>query len=208
MNNFDRIAPIYDRLASLVFWGNINRAARTWLGTIPVGSHVLIIGGGSGQVLEDLCLFHLDLKITYIESSPKMIYLAQKRNLGSNKVHFVCDTFPNAKTDQLFDVVIVSYFLDLFSPVDLKIMIRNIYDLLYSDGMLLVTDFHIYKRNYFHQIMTRCMHIFFRVCADLQSRRLQDIHQELLNHGFVLKNSKLFFQRFIFSATYFKENNG
>ncbi|MEZ4686196.1 MAG: hypothetical protein R3B47_09055 [Bacteroidia bacterium] len=52
--SFNRLAPVYDFLASLVFGNRIRQAQRWLLDFIPEGSSILILGGGTGWILEEL----------------------------------------------------------------------------------------------------------------------------------------------------------
>ena len=71
--SFDRIAPIYDKLSYLIFWGNIQRAQRFFLTSIPPQAPVLVIGGGSGDILIELLNYSTLRHITYVEASTAML---------------------------------------------------------------------------------------------------------------------------------------
>ncbi|MDB5086371.1 MAG: hypothetical protein JWR09_365, partial [Mucilaginibacter sp.] len=51
---------------------------------VPVGVDVLIAGGGTGWVLEELAKIHPSgLQITYVEIAADMMALSKKRNIGT-----------------------------------------------------------------------------------------------------------------------------
>src|SRR5690606_22865871 len=77
--NFDSIAPIYDGLSRLVFGNALQRAQTEHISLIPPNSNVLLIGGGSGWLLEQLLTYSPLAEVTYLEVSPKMLQLAQLR---------------------------------------------------------------------------------------------------------------------------------
>ncbi len=77
--NYNKIAKYYDLISRLVYGKAIIKAQVSLLKFIPANSSVLIIGGGTGWVLEELAKIHQEgLTIIYVENSSKMIALAQK----------------------------------------------------------------------------------------------------------------------------------
>ena len=69
-NNFNTIAPVYDFLAKMVFGRSLERAQAAFLSDLEtkVKAKVLIVGGGTGKVLE-LLPEGLDLQIDYVEKA-------------------------------------------------------------------------------------------------------------------------------------------
>ncbi|MEP5106138.1 MAG: methyltransferase type 12, partial [Ekhidna sp.] len=52
VNDFDFVAPIYDRLSKLVFGKSLIKAQAYHLKVIGDKDRVLILGGGTGKLLE------------------------------------------------------------------------------------------------------------------------------------------------------------
>ena len=89
-NNYDRIARYYDVLSRMVFFRAQLKAQIDQLHFIPANSSVLIVGGGTGWILEEIAKLHSSgLRITYVEISAKMLELSRKRNVRANQVTFV-----------------------------------------------------------------------------------------------------------------------
>jgi len=89
-NNYDRIARYYDFLSRMVFFRAQLKAQIEQLHFIPANSSVLIVGGGTGWILEEIAKVHSSgLRITYVEISAKMLELSRKRNVRANQVTFV-----------------------------------------------------------------------------------------------------------------------
>jgi len=89
-NNYDRIARYYDFLSRIVFFRAQLKAQIDQLHFIPANSSVLIVGGGTGWILEEIAKVHpTGLNITYVEISAKMLELSRKRYAGANHVTFV-----------------------------------------------------------------------------------------------------------------------
>ena len=94
--NYNNSAWFYDRLSRVIYGRAIIRSQVYLLGHIPAGSRVLIAGGGTGWILEELArLQPSGLKITYVEISAKMMALSRKRNAGNNEVIFINEAVEN-----------------------------------------------------------------------------------------------------------------
>jgi SAM-dependent methyltransferase len=89
-NNYDPIAAYYD-LVHRLFYGRAEINAQVeLLSFIKPGDRLLIVGGGTGWILEKIAaLYRSGLAITYIESSSAMMALSRKRDYGQNRVEFV-----------------------------------------------------------------------------------------------------------------------
>src|SRR3954468_17972355 len=88
--SYDAIAGIYDILAGM-FIGKSLRNAQIYLAqNIPTGAKVLIVGGGTGWILEEITRIHSSgLQIDYLDKSANMILKAAKRKFGQNSITFI-----------------------------------------------------------------------------------------------------------------------
>ena len=86
--------------------------------TLPNKGNLLIVGGGTGDILPHLYQHSPNLKIDYIEASSKMIALAQRQTTTGQQINFIhSDTIP--KTDYQYDAVYCAFFLDLFAEEEI-----------------------------------------------------------------------------------------
>ncbi|MES1218101.1 MAG: methyltransferase domain-containing protein, partial [Bacteroidota bacterium] len=89
-DNYDKIAKYYDQLSRVVFGRTLIQAQKALLKFITPGTNILIIGGGTGIILEEISkIYSSDLTITYVEISRNMIEIAEKRNWKQNEVYFI-----------------------------------------------------------------------------------------------------------------------
>ena len=73
-NNYDAAAWFYDGLSRLVFGDALVRAQRFLVEHIAAESKLLIVGGGTGWILEEIALMQpASLKIINVEISEKMM---------------------------------------------------------------------------------------------------------------------------------------
>jgi len=83
--NFNNSAWFYDPLSRVVYGKALVNAQSWLLNYIPKKANVLIVGGGTGWILEELTRIHPDdLTITYVEIAANMIALSEKRITGNN----------------------------------------------------------------------------------------------------------------------------
>lgn len=194
VNQFDRIVFLYDGLARLVFGNQIHKSQIHFLDTIEKQDQVLVIGGGTGKLLESIPECR---KVVFVEKSSKMMDQAKKRR-SVNSVDFIHSDFFEFDSSDMFDVIICPFFLDCFNDSNLELVIKRIKSLLNDDGSLLIADFTT-KISF---LLSLTMHFFFRLIANLEARKLLDIHSFILNNRFFVVSEGFFYRKGIFSRHY------
>ncbi|MHA2104763.1 MAG: class I SAM-dependent methyltransferase [Candidatus Hodarchaeales archaeon] len=103
--------------------------------------HILDIGCGTGE--NSLIFAKLGYSVTGIDSSPKAIELASKKlNKNGLKLKFqVRNALNLANLVEKFDTIIDSGLFHIFSDIDRKIYIENLYQVLKSGGSLFILCF-------------------------------------------------------------------
>lgn len=196
MNNFNLVAPIYDRLKRLVFGYKLLDAQKNLVNKIKPQSKILVLGGGTGEILEYMGNAG---QITYVEKSLKMIEISAKR--GYKFVEFLHTDFLEIEFNKKYDFIYCAFFLDLFSAENLDLTINKIKPLMDEQSKLLVADFE--KTNkIWHHFLLKAMHLFFKAFSNLESSKLQNIHKVLIEHGFHCEKEVFFSQGLIFSRIY------
>jgi len=198
-NDFDKIASVYDRLARLVFGKSIVESQQFFLNKIPEGSRILILGGGSGWILAKLFEARPDVEVCYIEASKNMISLAKVRLENDQRVQFINGTEDDIP-DQLFDIVITNFYLDLFDEQALKSVLQKIKTSLSSNVQWLVTDF--VNQNWWQHLMLKLMYLFFKATTKIEANKLPDWNRAVTEVGGVKKNSKFFYRGFVETVVY------
>jgi len=194
-NNFDLVAPFYDRLSSLVFGESITESQHFLMQQCKKGTDVLVLGGGTGKLLQWV---PQDCSVLYLEKSRQMIDCAKGESRGLD-IHFVNQDFFTWKNEKEYDFIICPFFLDCFHIANLKMAIEKCRSLLKANGKLLVAEFDKSTTN---RVLSFLMHLFFRAFSNLESRNLLDIHQFTLHSGFILEKEEFFHRRSIFSRVY------
>ncbi|CAM3848940.1 class I SAM-dependent methyltransferase [Mucilaginibacter galii] len=203
--NYDRTAWFYERLSKLVFGQAQVKAQEFFLDRIPPKSNILIIGGGTGQILESLTLLHPSgLKITYVEISPKMMALSRKRNTGQNHINYITAGIEEANVTHVFDVVITAFLFDNF-PQDILNKVFMVINARLKPGALwLNTDFQL-TGPLWQKLMLQSMYTFFRLFGAVKVNKLPNVKMQFEKHGYKLHAQKNFYGNFITAKLYLKK---
>ena len=141
-NDFDNIAPYYDLLARIVFGRSIFESQMLYLSRIPSGSRILILGGGTGRILPIL-LEKDPVVVTYLEPSVKMLELARTMCSSQVPVNFVRGSFECLNVNEVYDVIITPFVLDIFSISELTHCMEKLSSVLSEQGSWFFIDFHL-----------------------------------------------------------------
>lgn len=188
--NFDQIAPVYDALASVVFGRSLERAQAVFLDRIPAGTSVLIVGGGTGWLLERLLATGQLSRIVYLEASARMLARATRRVLNRQRlgtVEFRLGDETALLPNEQFDVVITPFVLDLFTEQTLRTrLLPRLRMVLKPGGQWLVTDF-VPAIGWGRKTLVRAMIWFFRLTANIETRHLADWQLLMAETGLTLR---------------------
>ncbi|TCD27237.1 class I SAM-dependent methyltransferase [Pedobacter psychrodurus] len=206
-NNYDKIANHYDALSRLVFFKSQVNAQINQLRYIQENSHVLIVGGGTGWILEELAkIYAAGLKIVYVEISAKMIALSQKRNYKNNQVEFVNLGIEDFKTDLLFDVILTPFLFDNFAEQRAAKVFGQLNEYLKTDGLWFLVDFSLHKKNgrWWKSLLLSSMYSFFKLLGIVEADKLIDMASYFLKANYLTVEERLYYGGFI-KATIFKK---
>lgn len=205
-NNYNPTAFFYDALNRIVF-GKATVKSQVWLlNNVPANAHILIIGGGTGWILEELAAVHNSgLHITYIESADKMLNRSKKRKIKNNDVVFVLQDARYFIPDTLYDIIMTPFLFDNFSTEQVKNLIKHFYPFMSANGLWLVTDYQLTKKGrVWQKILLKTMYTFFRWLSHVEVKDLPEIDNCFDSLKFHKKNAKCFYGGFIQSAVYQK----
>lgn len=201
--NYDNSAPFYDRLSRLVFGQALVNAQKHFLHQIPANSSVLIIGGGTGWILEEVTKIRsAGLIITYVEISEKMTALSRKRNIGGNKVTFINKPIQQVQPDEQ-DVIITPFLFDNFTEENLAPLFRHTHTALKPGGIWLNTDFQLTGK-WWQAVLLKSMLLFFKVLCGVESWHLPDVSRQFGLYGYRLLGEKTFYSDFVVTRMYRK----
>jgi ubiquinone/menaquinone biosynthesis C-methylase UbiE len=205
--NYNNSAWFYDRLSCLIYGRALINAQVYLLQYIPASSKILIIGGGTGWILEEITKIHpAGLNITYIEVAPAMMSISQKRQTGTNKVTFFNNAVENINLQTDFDIVITPFLFDNFKEQTLQKVFEHIHQSLKSKGLWLNADFQLTGK-WWQRLLLRSMFLFFRILCGIEASSLPDIEQQFEKYSYENIAGRTFYGDFIISKIYTKMRN-
>ncbi|MEM6641724.1 MAG: class I SAM-dependent methyltransferase [Bacteroidota bacterium] len=194
-NNFDHIAPAYDILSKAVFGGAILTSQLTFLDRLAQNDAVLIVGGGTGELISYLPPVS---RVDFVEKSARMLKRARKRRT-QNAIRFFERDFFEFEPTTKYDAILCPFFLDCFDQEGLGKVLGLIQRYLKSAGHLFVQDF---DSDTLPPVINRLLHLFFRLTVRLEASTLLNIQENIFAHNFSLLEQKEMHQKMIFTSVY------
>ncbi|MCC8425158.1 bifunctional 2-polyprenyl-6-hydroxyphenol methylase/3-demethylubiquinol 3-O-methyltransferase UbiG [Mucilaginibacter sp. UR6-11] len=203
-SNYDNSAWFYDSLAGLFYGSALTDAQVYLLQFIKPGSTILIAGGGTGWILEELARIHPSgLRITYVEISAKMMALSAKRSVGNNNISYINKPVEEADLAPGFDVIITPFLFDNFREETLKTVFNRLHGLIKPSGLWLNTDFQLTGK-WWQNVLLKTMFVFFKIVCGIETSVLPDIEKQFSQCGYDTIAEKNFYGDFISSKAHKK----
>lgn len=202
--NYNNAAWFYNGLSRLVYGNALVDAQVYLLQYVPSHANLLIVGGGTGWILDELTrIYPAGLKITYVEISEKMTALSQQRHLGSNEIVFINDDVENVLLPSDFDVIITPFLFDNFTDDNLKKMFAHIKGLVKPEGLWLNTDFQLTGK-WWQNVLLKTMFVFFKIWCGIEASSLPKIDRLFQESNYRTIAQRSFFGDFVISKAFKK----
>ncbi|GAB3540650.1 hypothetical protein GCM10027443_38880 [Pontibacter brevis] len=199
-SGFHRVASFYDRLARLVYGDALEQAQLSLLPQLPQEGRVLVIGGGSGWILEQLLLTGKRLDILYLDAAPAMLQRARQRHERfrlphSCSVSFRLGTEKALLPHEQFEAVITPFLLDLFPPPRLQQLMHTLAAALTPSSWWLLADFWPVQQPppFRQQLFIWGMYRFFGLVSGVKAKQLPDYAAHFRSLGFQETHSRSFY---------------
>lgn len=190
---FDWIAPVYDGLAFVVFGRQLQRAQAVFLDQIPADASVLLLGGGTGWLLEQVLTRCRPKRVVYLDASAQMVARASRRMVQRaimGSVEFRVGNETKLKPGERFDLILTPFVLDLFTEQTLRSqLIPHLLSVLKPGGLWLVTDF-VQTQVWWQRALLWMMICFFRLTAGIEARHLSDWQGLLTESGLICQERR------------------
>jgi len=197
--NYNNIAWIYDWLAKIVFGRKQELAMRAFLRSIPQNSKVLVVGGGTGKIINYLGDLNKQLEVDFVEQSANMIRYAKKREVSHLKVNFYHQSIIDFNMTE-YDVILTNFFFDQFSQAWALLFLQHLKPKLRPNGRLIFSDF-INTNHIWDRLVTHLMFYFFQLTANIRTNRFPPYDLIFSALGFNTVSSKKI-SRNIVTTTY------
>jgi spermidine synthase len=200
--NYNKSAWFYDGLSRLVYGRALIDAQVFLLQFVPANSVILIVGGGTGWILEELTKVHPSgLLIKYVEVAADMMTRSRRRNTGLNSVIFINDAVENVDITEEFDVIITPFLFDNFTEATTQNVFNHLHQSLKPGAIWLNADFQLTGK-WWQSVLLKSMFIFFRTFCGIEASSLPDIQKQFELFGYKLIASQGFYGDFIRSSAY------
>lgn len=214
-SGFNRVASFYDPLARLIYGNALEQAQEALLPFVPSQAHVLVIGGGSGWLLEQLLLTGKQLDILYIDAAPAMLQRARQRYAHFRQPHqckvtFRLGTEQALQPQERFEIIYTPFLLDLFPPRRLQQLMTILAAALAPSGSWLFTDFWPRQQSppRWQKLLIRSMYTFFGLMSGVKARQLPDYAHHFSELGFQEIYSRSFFRGMVQAKVFVKVKSG
>ena len=185
---FDRVAWCYDWLATLVFGPALRRAQQLALTGLPARApHVLVLGGGTGWVLDEIWRRRPEATVLYLDASAAMLARAGLRLRHwpaehAKRVTFRQGTQAALRPDETFDAIITFFVLDCVPLHELPGALGQLLAARRPGAPWLLADFRP-ARHWWQRGLLRAMYLFFRWSTGLRVSQMADFEAELFTRG-------------------------
>lgn len=207
-NNYDAAAWFYDGLAKFIFGKSLINAQCFLTQYIKAQSNILIVGGGTGWILEEITKVQASgLNITYIEISGRMTDRSKARNCGQNEVSFVHAAIEDCEITQTYDVILTPFLFDNFSEKHIQNVFTQLHQSLKLGGLWMLTDFQIQNNNksIWQKIILKTMYWFFGWLCNVETKILVKMDTYFDQKKYVLVEGNTFYKGFVVSQVYRKQ---
>lgn len=192
--SFDRVAPYYGRLETLVFGRKLQAARTAFVRQIGRRHRALVVGEGDGRFLKELRRTQPGVQIECLDASARMLTLARARAGDDGVQYLAADVRVAAFPAKRYDLIVTHFFLDCFEEPELTQLVQKLSAAATDNAIWLVADFHVPAtgwRRRWAQLLVGAMYLFFRIAAGLQTRRLVEYAPCLQVSGFALTSEVL-----------------
>jgi ubiquinone/menaquinone biosynthesis C-methylase UbiE len=206
-NNYNSIARFYDFISRIIYRDSIIKAQVSLIQFISENNKVLIVGGGTGWILEEISkLNKQNISVVYVEKSSAMIALAKKRNYKNLRVEFIEKRIEDYSSAEKFDIIFTPFLFDNFFKEKIDAVFIQLDTLLKQNGIWLYADFVNDKTNkkLWQQFLLKVMYLFFRLTTRIETQTLINM-RPYFAEKYILLSQQFFYSGFIQAIAYTKK---
>ncbi|KGO94765.1 class I SAM-dependent methyltransferase [Flavobacterium subsaxonicum] len=205
-NQYDKIARHYDFLSRLVFFKSQVNAQVQQLKHLPTGSTILIVGGGTGWILEEIAKVHpTGLHIVYVEASAKMTAISKTRNFGQNTIEFHTKSVQYFTFGFRFHAIFTPFLFDNFTEQIADVVFQKLHSILKNDGLWFFTDFNTDGKNsWWKRALLKLTYKFFTTLKIIQTNKLVNMAPYFKKYHYKKIQHQFYYGTFIEATVYQK----
>ncbi|MHB8502791.1 MAG: class I SAM-dependent methyltransferase [Candidatus Acidiferrales bacterium] len=207
--NCDGIARYYEMLEHLSFGRSLERSRFAFLGETRTSRRALLCGGGDGRFLARLLCASARVEVDFVDLSPKMIELAERRIAAMGRsfrerVRFRAGDVREFKPrPEGYDLIVTNFFLDCFTEQELAQVVACLANCAAPHVRWIVSDFRE-AHGPFGRIWTgaviRSLYAAFRLTTGLRVTQLPCYAAALARRGYLLRCEETAFAGLLHSS--------
>jgi SAM-dependent methyltransferase len=213
--NADRIAIYYEGLERLCFGNALQRSRLAFLHEAETARYALVCGGGDGRFLARLLHSNPQVEVDFVDLSPQMTLLAQRRIAGmglsaKQRVQFtvgdICDFRPRYRG---YDLIATNFFLDCFSNQQVTQLIERLSSWALPDAVWMISEFQTCggKLNrLWRTAIVRTLYFAFRITTGLDVIRIPNYSRPLSMAGFRRRGEQSAMGGFLISSLWQRQS--
>ncbi len=166
--------------------------------TIKESSSILIVGGGTGKILESFSASHT---IDYVEPSASMINRSKQRSYQCDVQFHPC-SIQEFIPSKDYDVIVLPFVLDLFNSQELEEVIRKCTQALNHHGRIHISDFYPEELldARWKKLLLRTVIVFFRITTKHHLQIIVNITPIMQATDYKKVTSKNYFHGMVFAS--------
>ena len=194
--NCDGIARYYEVLEHLSFGRYLERTRFAFLGETRTSRRAILCGGGDGRFLARLLCENPSVEVDFVELSPMMIELAERRVAGMGRAFRERVRFYSGDVREFeprpegYDLIVTNFFLDCFREQELGQVVARLASCGAPRARWIVSDFReadgLIGRMWTGAVI-RGLYAAFRWTTGLRVDRLPDYAGALARRGYLLR---------------------
>jgi ubiquinone/menaquinone biosynthesis C-methylase UbiE len=197
--NCDFIAPYYQTLEYASFGRSLERRRWAFLSAATHSRNALLCGGGDGRFLARLLRANSAVRVDFVDLSPKMVELAERRVTAMGRsfrarVRFhVADLRNFDPPRSPYDLVVTHFFLDCFTDAEVADLSVQLASWTAPRGQWIVSEFEQAPRrfaNVWTSLVVHALYAAFRISTNLRVTRLPRYQEALTSAGFSLQRKE------------------
>jgi ubiquinone/menaquinone biosynthesis C-methylase UbiE len=194
--NCNAIAPYYEVLEHLSFGSHLERSRFAFLAETTKSRRAILCGGGDGRFLARLLRVNSRVEVDFVELSPKMAELADRRITAMGRAFRERVRFHTGDVRAFelqpgaYDLIATHFFLDCFSDPELAGVVARIASWGTPDARWIVSDFREAETLIGHawtRAVIRALYAAFRFATGLRVARLPNYAAALVREGYLLR---------------------
>lgn len=192
--NCDGIARYYEAVERLSLGNCLEHRRFAFLGEVTTSQRAILCGGGDGRFLARLLRENSTVQVDFVDLSPKMTELAERRIMSMGRtfrrrvVFHPADIREFAPQSPQYDLIVTHFFLDCFTGAELESVIHRLASWAIPSAKWMVSDFHEADGllgSWSSRAFIRGLYGAFRLTTGLRVTHLPDYQAALRRRGWV-----------------------